>query len=115
MKNHDCTLQPWEVAQCPKIKETFEQVIEKAAKIIYSLKQWAAESVDHELRMQILCILGEVTEITVMLQDTGFDADGVMERYTAELDSISMAPEISELLASIQGGYHLMGENHDNI
>ena len=111
----DCNLNPWELGQCPKITETFKQVIEKAAEIIYSLKQWAEEPVDHELRMRILGFLNEVYEIPVILRDTDFDADGVMDHHTAELESISMVHEISELLASIQGGYHLMEEHHDNI
>lgn len=109
MKNPDCSLQPWEAAQCPKLGPTFYDVTEKVAKIIFSLKQWAAEPVDHELRMRILGILCEVTEITALLRDLGFDADGVMARHTEILESISMVPEISDLLASLRGSYHLAG------
>lgn len=109
MKNPDCTLQPWEVAQCPKVQEAFTQVTEKTVNITYSLKQLAAETEDCDLRMQILSIIEEVTEIPTILQDIGFDADGEIELRKA----ISMAPEILELQTSLRGGYHLVGERHD--
>jgi hypothetical protein len=95
MKNPDCTLQPWEAAQCPKLGSSFDQIVEKVTEVDSLLTSWASEpGLSHELRMRILNILGLVNEIPPMLGDIGFDHDGAMQYHSEVLEALKV-PEIS--------------------
>jgi len=94
MKNPDCSLQPWEAAQCPKLGPTFKQIVEKLAEVDSLLFEWASESgLSDELKMRILGILNLVSDMPPMLGDTGFDYVGTM-RYHQEVLATLKVPEI---------------------
>jgi len=94
MQNPYCTLQPWEVAQCPKLGSSFGQIVEKVTEVDSLLTSWASEpGLSHELRMKILNILSMVNEIPPMLGDMGFDYDGATQYHTEVLEALKV-PEI---------------------
>jgi len=94
MKNPDCSLQPWEAAQCPKLGPTFKQIVEKLAEVDSLLFEWASESgLSDELKMRILGILNMVNDIPPMVGDLGFPYVGVMEHHQEVLAALKV-PEI---------------------
>jgi hypothetical protein len=95
MRTPDCSLQPWEVAQCPKLGSSFDQIVEKVTEVDSLLTSWASDpGLSHELRMRILSILSLVNEIPPMLGDMGFDYDGAMQYHSEVLEALKV-PEIS--------------------
>lgn len=94
MKNPDCSLQPWEAAQCPKLGATFEQIVEKLAEIDSLLSEWALEpGLSDELRMRILGILSMVNDIPPMVGNLGFPYFTVMQHHLEVIEALKV-PEI---------------------
>jgi hypothetical protein len=91
MENPDCSLQPWEAAQCPKLGPAFTLLVEKVTEIDMLLSEWVSEpGLKEELRARISGILFEVNEIPPMLGDLGFDYVGAMQDHLDVLEALKV-------------------------
>jgi hypothetical protein len=103
MKNPDCRLQDWQAADCPKLGPTFNQIIERVAKVDFTLSKWTTDKrLSQERRMEVLDILCSLGEIASMLGDLGFPYEEAMREHREVLEALRV-PEISgEDLAEIR-------------
>jgi hypothetical protein len=98
VENPDCQLETWEVAQCPKLGPTFEQIVERIVQVDFSLSKWTTDpSLSRDCRMEVLDILSSLGEIASMLGDLGFPFAETMREHREVLEALRVPKELDGL------------------
>jgi hypothetical protein len=93
----ECSLNQWEVADCPKLGLTFEEVVQQVARIEFLLDQWMQEpNLRHEQRVRIADICCLLNDIPPMLGDLGFPYYEVGCEYREYLEEAEKPIELPD-------------------